>query len=62
MRVKPQADKQREALTVKTVMSLFVNLCGIIRNDYAQEHCKIRPKVDKKQLRKSWQKETAYDL
>ena len=45
-----QQAKEQEALTA-TVMSLFVNLCSIIRNDYAQEQRKIRPKVDKKLLK-----------
>ena len=39
-----------EALTA-TVMSLFVILRDIIRNDYDQEQHKLRPKVDKKLLR-----------
>ena len=42
--------KEQEALT-STVMSLFVNLCGIIRNDYTQEQRKMRPKADKKLLK-----------
>ncbi len=41
--------KEQEALTF-AVMSLFVNLCSIIQNDYAQEQRNIRPKVDKKLL------------
>ena len=45
-----QQAKEQEAITT-TVMSLFVNLCSIIRNDYAQEQRKIRPKVDKKLLK-----------
>lgn len=44
-----------EALTVltntATVMSLFMNLCSIIRSDYTQEQKKMRPKADKKLLR-----------
>ena len=42
--------KEQEALT-STVMSLFVNLCSIIRNDCAQEQRKMRTKVDKKLLK-----------
>ena len=42
--------KEQEAITT-TVMSLFVNLCSIIRNDYAQEQRRMRPKVDKKLMR-----------
>lgn len=42
-----QQAKEQEALTA-TVMSLFVNLCSIIRNDCAQEQHKMKPKVDKK--------------
>ncbi len=42
--------KEQEALT-STMMSLFVNLCGIIRNDYSQEQLKMRPKADKKLLK-----------
>ena len=45
-----QQAKEQEALTF-AVMSLFMNLCSIIRNDYAQEQRKIRPKVDKKLLK-----------
>ena len=45
-----QQAKEQEALTA-TVMSLFVNLCSIIRNDYAQEQHKMRPKADRKLLR-----------
>ncbi|MCR5478744.1 MAG: relaxase MobL [Ruminococcus sp.] len=45
-----QQAKEQEALTF-AVMSLFVNLCSIIRNDYAQEQRKIRQKVDKKLLK-----------
>ena len=42
--------KEQEALTA-TVMSLFVNMCSIIRNDYAQKQRKMRTKVDKKLLK-----------
>ena len=45
-----QQAKEQEALT-STMMSLFVNLCGIIRNDYSQEQLKMRPKADKKLLK-----------
>ena len=42
--------KEQEALT-STVMSLFVNMCSIIRNDCTQEQRKMRTKVDKKLLK-----------
>lgn len=45
-----QQAKEQEALTF-AVMSLFVNLCSIIQNDYAQEKRKMRPKADKKLMR-----------
>ena len=45
-----EQQKEQEALTA-TVMSLFVNLCSIIQNDYAQEKRKMRPKADKKLMR-----------
>ena len=45
-----QQAKEQEALTF-AVMSLFVNLCSMIRNDYAQEQHKMKPKVDKKLMR-----------
>ena len=48
--------KEQEALTA-TVMSLFVNLCSVIRNDYAQEQRKMRPKADRKLLRMIRKKE-----
>ena len=32
-------------------MSLFVNMCSIIRNDCAQQQRKMRTKVDKKLLK-----------
>ena len=47
--------KRQEAITT-TVMSLFVNLCSIIRNDCAQEQHKMKPKVDKKLIRVIWKK------
>ena len=53
-----QQAKEQEAITT-TVMSLFVNLCSIIRNDYAQEQRKIRPKADTKLLRVIHRKEFA---
>ena len=40
---------ETETLTL-TVMSLFMNLCNVIRSDYAQEQKKIRPNADKKLL------------
>ena len=42
--------KEQEALAA-TVMSLFVNMCSIIRNDCAQQQRKMRTKVDKKLLK-----------
>ena len=53
-----QQAKEQEALTF-AVMSLFVNLCSIIRNDYTQEQRKMRPKADKKLLRIIQRKEFA---
>lgn len=53
-----QQAKEQEALTF-TVMSLFVNLCSIIRNDCAQEQHKMKPKVDKKLMRVIRKKEIA---
>ena len=50
---KPQEElqqKEQEALTA-TVMSLFVNMCSIIKNDCAQQQHKMRTKVDKKLLK-----------
>ena len=50
---KPQEEqqpKEQETLTA-TVMSLFMNLCSVIQNDYAQEQRKMRTKVDKKLLK-----------
>ena len=44
-----QQPKEQEALTA-TVMSLFMNLCSVIQNDYAQEQHKMRPKADRKLL------------
>ena len=35
-------------LYAAAVMSLFVNLCGIIQNGYAIEYRKMRPQVIKK--------------
>ena len=45
-----ERQKEKEALTA-TVMSLFMNLCSVIQNDYAQEQHKMRPKADRKLLR-----------
>ena len=53
-----QQAKEQETLTF-AVMSLFVNLCSIIRNDYAQEQRKMRPKADKKLMRVIRKKEIA---
>ncbi|MBO5574845.1 MAG: hypothetical protein J5956_00890 [Ruminococcus sp.] len=53
--------KEQEALTA-TVMSLFVNLCSIIRNDYAQEQKKLRPKADRKLQRMIRKKEISLGL
>ena len=53
-----QQAKEQEALTF-AVMSLFVNLCCIIRNDYAQEQRRMRPMVDKKLMRVIRKKEIA---
>ena len=50
--------KEQEALTA-TVMSLFVNLCSIIRNDCAQQQHKIKSKADKKLMRVIRKKEIA---
>ena len=41
---------ETETLTL-TVMSLFMNLCNVIRSDYAQEQKKMRSKADRKLLR-----------
>ena len=51
-----EQQKEKEALTA-TVMSLFINLCSVIRNDYAQEQRKIQPKADRKLLRMIRKKE-----
>jgi len=48
--------KEQEALTA-TVMSLFMNLCSVIRTNYAQKQRKIRPKADRKLLRMIRKKE-----
>ena len=53
-----QQAKEQETLTF-AVISLFVNLCSIIRNDYAQEQRKMRPKADKKLMRVIRKKEIA---
>ena len=56
-----QRQKGNEALTA-AVMNLFVNLCSIIRNDYAQEQRKIRPKADRKLQRMIRKKEISLGL
>lgn len=53
--------KEQEALAA-TVMSLFMNLCSVIRNDYAQEQRKMRPKADRKLLRMIIKKERSLGL
>ena len=53
--------KEQEALNA-TVMSLFMNLCSVIRNDYAQEQKKMRPKADRKLLRMIRKKEISLGL
>lgn len=53
-----QKRKEQEALA-NTAMILFLNLCSIIRNDYAQQQHKMRPKVDKKLMRVIRKKEIA---
>lgn len=56
-----QRKKEQEALA-NTAMSLFLNLCSIIRNDYAQEQHRMRPKADKKLMRRIRKKEIAMGL
>ena len=56
-----QRQKENEALTA-TVMSLFMNLCSVIRNDYAQEQKKMRPKADRKLQRMIRKKEISLGL
>lgn len=56
-----QRKKEQEALA-NTAMSLFLNLCSIIRNDYAQQQNKMRPKVDKKLMRAIRKKEIAMGM
>ena len=56
-----QRKKKQEALA-NTAMSLFLNLCSIIRNDYAQEQRRMRPKVDKKLMRVIRKKEIAMGM
>jgi len=56
-----QRQKENEALAA-TVMSLFMNLCSVIRNDYAQEQKKMRPKADKKLQRMIRKKEISLGL
>ena len=56
-----QRQKENEALTA-TVMSLFMNLCSVICNDYAQEQKKMRPKADRKLQRMIRKKEISLGL
>ncbi len=56
-----QKRKEQEALA-NTAMSLFLNLCSIIRDDYAQQQHKMRPKVDKKLMRVIRKKEIAMGM
>ena len=56
-----QRQKENEALAA-TVMSLFMNLCSVIRNDYAQEQKKMRPKADRKLQRMIRKKEISLGL
>ena len=56
-----QRQKENESLTA-TVMSLFMNLCSVIRNDYAQEQKKMRPKADRKLQRMIRKKEISLGL
>ena len=56
-----EKQKEQEALA-NTAMSLFLNLCNIIRNDYAQQQHRMRPKVDKKLMRVIRKKEIAMGL
>ena len=56
-----QRRKEQEAIA-NTAMSLFINLCSIIRNDYAQQKHRMRPKVDKKLMRRIRKKEIAMGL
>lgn len=56
-----QLQKENEALTA-AVMSLFMNLCSVIRNDYAQEQKKMRPKADRKLQRMIRKKEISLGL
>lgn len=56
-----QRKKEQEALA-NTAMSLFLNLCSIIRDDYAQQQHKMRPKVDKKLMRVIRKKEIAMGM
>ncbi len=56
-----EKQKEQEALA-NTAMSLFLNLCSIIRDDYAKQQHKMRPKVDKKLMRVIRKKEIAMGL
>lgn len=55
-----QKQKEREqAVAAGTAMSLFLNLCNILRDDYPQQQRKMRPKIDKKLMRVIKKKEIA---
>ena len=56
-----QRQKENETLTA-TVMSLFMNLCSVIRNDYSHEQRKMRPKADRKLQRMIRKKEISLGL
>ena len=56
-----QRQKENEALAA-TVMSLFMNLCSVIRNDYSHEQRKMRPKADRKLQRMIRKKEISLGL
>ena len=58
-----QKQKEREqAVVTGTVMSLFLNLCNILRDDYPQQQSKLRPRVDKKLMRMIRKKEIAMGM
>lgn len=56
-----QKRKEQEVLAI-TAMSLFLNLCNIIRNDYTQQQHRMRPKVDKKLMRVIRKKEISMGM
>lgn len=60
-RSQEQKRKEQEALA-NTAMCLFLNLCSIIRDDYAQQQHKMRPKADKKLMRVIRKKEIAMGM